>query len=185
MGGNDYPPACPLTGNGCTNDYAVSIAGVVPSVYITWFQAAAACRNSGKRLVTNFEWQAAALGTPDPGTDNGTTDCNIGTANAVVNTGSRSQCVSDVGAFDMVGNLYEWVADWASFTTGCTNWDGLHGGDEACVGGNGYAGGFPDALARGGNFLSGTNAGVFAVVGFNISPGFSGSGLGFRCAREL
>src|SRR5689334_8675408 len=50
--------------------YALSIPGVHPSACITWFQAAQACRLSGKRLLTNLEWQDAAAGTPDPGTDN-------------------------------------------------------------------------------------------------------------------
>jgi len=53
---------------------------VLPSGCITWFQANQACLLSGKRLLTNREWQGAAASTPDPGTDNGTTDCNISTA---------------------------------------------------------------------------------------------------------
>jgi hypothetical protein len=81
--------------------YAVSIAGVRPSACVTWFQAAQACRLSGKRLVTNLEWQDAAAGTPDPGTDNGTSDCNISAAGDAVNTGSRSSCKSSWGVFDM------------------------------------------------------------------------------------
>ncbi|MGH7429591.1 MAG: hypothetical protein ACREJ4_14720, partial [Candidatus Methylomirabilaceae bacterium] len=70
---------CPADAAGCKDFYAVSIAGVTPSAFLNWFQAAAAARNSRKRLPSNAEWQAAALGTPDPGTDNGTTDCNITT----------------------------------------------------------------------------------------------------------
>src|SRR5712692_3302837 len=50
---NDYGSGCPDTGNGCTDFYAVSIAGVRPARFITWFQAVAACRNAGKRLLTN------------------------------------------------------------------------------------------------------------------------------------
>ena len=57
--------------------YAVSIPGVLPSTCVTWFQANQLCLLSGKRLLTNREWQGAATGTPDPGTDNGTSDCNI------------------------------------------------------------------------------------------------------------
>src|SRR5215472_5590868 len=74
--------------------YAVSIPGVKPTACITWFQANQACLLSGKRLLTNREWQGAAAGTPDPGTDNGSTDCNVGNAGDVVNTGSRSTCKS-------------------------------------------------------------------------------------------
>jgi hypothetical protein len=101
---DDYGAGCPATGNGCVNFYAVSIPGVTPARFITWFQAAATARNAGKRLLTNAEWQAAALGTPDPGTDNGRTDCNIidDGVNEPVSTGSRSHCVSDVGAIALV-----------------------------------------------------------------------------------
>src|SRR5947207_766714 len=84
--------------------YAVSIPGVHPTACITWFQANQACLLSGKRLLTNREWQGAASGTPDPGTDNGSTDCNISAAEHAVNTGSRSNCKSNWGVFDMVGN---------------------------------------------------------------------------------
>src|SRR5262249_22414509 len=44
--------------------YAVSIPNVTPAACVTWFQAAQLCRLSGKRLVTNLEWQDAAAGTP-------------------------------------------------------------------------------------------------------------------------
>src|SRR5437867_12857708 len=60
----DDGAGCPDTGSHCVALYAVSVPGVLPSRLITWFQAAAACRNSGKRLLTNAEWQAAALGAP-------------------------------------------------------------------------------------------------------------------------
>src|SRR5713101_4221669 len=36
---DDYGEGCPDTGNGCKDFYAVSIPGVIPSRYITWFQA--------------------------------------------------------------------------------------------------------------------------------------------------
>jgi formylglycine-generating enzyme required for sulfatase activity len=133
-------------------------------------------------LATNQEWQMAALGTPDPGTDNGTTDCNILAAGTVLSTGSRSLCVSDTGAFDAVGNLWEWVADWGDRATGCDNWDAAHGTDISCVGGDGTVN-LPGALFRGGFFLSFTDAGVFAAS--DSAPSFSHGDVGFRCAREL
>ena len=74
VGVDDYP--CSDNGQNCTNIYARSVAGVLPSAWITWFQAQQACHNVGKRLPTNAEWQQAVAGTPDPGPDNGTTDCN-------------------------------------------------------------------------------------------------------------
>src|SRR5262245_11475774 len=70
----DYGTACDQTGGGCTSVFAVSIPDVIPAQCVNWFMAAAICRNAGKRLLTNQEWQVAALGTPDPGTDDGVAD---------------------------------------------------------------------------------------------------------------
>jgi formylglycine-generating enzyme required for sulfatase activity len=153
---DDYP--CSDNGNDCDDIYAVSIPGVKPSVNITWFQAQQACMNAGKRLLTNGEWQGAAAGTPDPGTDNDSTDCNITNqgfpANDPVNTGSHSGCVSRWGAFDMVGNVWEWVADWiqdnsdsdGGVTSSATyGSDAIFGVDEAFP----ETDRFPAALIRG------------------------------------
>jgi formylglycine-generating enzyme required for sulfatase activity len=177
--------SCPDTGNGCVDVYAVSIPAVTPAGYITWFQAAAAARNSLKRLPTNQEWQVAALGTPDTGgADDGSMTCDTDQVNGLPilsATGSRSACISDVGAFDMVGNLWEWVGDWGDLGTTCTPWPATFGSDASCVGGPGPSN-LPSAWFRGGSRQSLTEAGVFAVNGRNI-PAFSGSEVGFRCAR--
>jgi len=184
---DDYGSGCPLTGNGCVNFYAVSIPGVTPSRFLNWFQAAAAARNSGKRLPTNAEWQAAALGTPDPGVSAaGSQDCNTSNGggagtHAVVATGSRSHCVSDVGTFDMIGNIEEWVADWVPRSTGCGSW-GAFSDDSQCLAGAASTGG-PGALLRGGAFNGGTVAGIFSVVGFFSPSPTGGDGSGFRAAR--
>jgi hypothetical protein len=169
---DDYGAGCPDTGNGCVNFYAVSIAGVPPSRFLTWFQAAAAARNAGKRLPTNAEWQAAALGTPDGA------PCNVSSFN-VANTGSAAGCVSDVGAFDMVGNLLEWVADWVPRSTDCGSWGSFSDDRQRLCGA--ATTGPPGALLRGGTFEMSTEAGVFAVQ--NGGPSGSGHNVGFRAAR--
>jgi hypothetical protein len=175
----DYGAGCPPNGNGCKTLYAVSIPGVPPSAFITWFQAAAAARNAGKRLPTNAEWQAAALGTPDPGASPGPFDCNTAPPGPSL-TGARGNCVSDVGALDMVGNLHEWVGDWVPLsTTPCV--PALFAGDDNCLVGASTTAG-PGALFRGGYFDSGTRAGVFAVNGGN-GPSSAFSSVGFRAAR--
>ena len=55
--------------------YAVSIPGVLPTACISWLQANQACLLSGKRLLTNREWQGAAgvwrLATTRSGSDTG------------------------------------------------------------------------------------------------------------------
>src|SRR5215470_3788714 len=61
---DDYGTACADDGYNCLlghRDYAVSLPGVQPATYLTWFQASALCAASRKRLPTNAEWQVAAL----------------------------------------------------------------------------------------------------------------------------
>jgi formylglycine-generating enzyme required for sulfatase activity len=161
----------------------VSLPSTTPSTRITWFQAQEACANAGKRLPTSAEWQVGANGTPDPGPDDGLTDCNTASAFKALPTGSRAGCVSARGAFDMVGNVYEWVADWVPRATGCGSWSpGVSPtGDELCLT-EAATTGEPGALIRGGFFGSGPLAGPHAVLGSNEPSGLNAI-VGFRCAR--
>jgi len=178
---DDYAP-CAATGQNCADDiYAVSLPAVIPAANITWFQAQEACANSGKRLPTSAEWQVGAAGTPDPGPDNRATDCNSA-SNVVAATGSRSACISARGAFDMAGNLEEWVADWAPLSTVCTGWGGVSD-DRMCLAGASTEAGGPGALTRGGSFVDGTGAGPLAVVA-GRRPSLTFGFIGFRCAAE-
>ena len=80
----------------------------------------------------------------------------------------------------MVGNLYEWVAEWVPLPTACVT--ALFGtGDDNCLAGASTAAG-PGALLRGGSFISGSAAGVFAVGG-GRSPSDAFLVGGFRGAR--
>ncbi len=179
-GGNEYAP-CVKSGQNCANDiYAVSLPGVTPSAVITWFQAQQACTNAGKRLPSSAEWQAAATGTPAPGSDNGTTDCNTSSTRAAVPTGSRSRCVSSRGAFDMVGNLYEWVAEWVPRSTTCVLWSaGIGPTSDQCLA-DAATTGEPGALLRGGDFAR--TSGPLSVYGI-VGPSRLFVSTGFRCVR--
>jgi hypothetical protein len=183
--GDDYAP-CADSGQNCADDiYAVSLPGVIPSAAITWFQAQAACKNARKRLPSNAEWQAAVIGTPDPGGDNGTTDCNThSSAHKAVATGSRSSCVSMDGAFDMVGNRDEWVADWVPPPSlgACSMWTAgvSPTADAQCLVGAPLSG-EPGVLMRGGYYFAGPSAGPLSVLA--AASSFRSIGTGFRCAR--
>jgi formylglycine-generating enzyme required for sulfatase activity len=86
----------------------------------------------------------------------------------------------------MVGNVDEWVADWADRANGCTDWTSqtsIAGGDFGCFGGNGSGASnqIPGALVRGGLFGDGTVAGVFSVDA-SFVPSFSFNVITFWCA---
>jgi formylglycine-generating enzyme required for sulfatase activity len=181
---DDYAP-CTDNGQNCANDiYAVSLPAEMPSANITWFQAQEACANAGKRLPTNAEWQVGANGTPDPGPDDGTTDCNTASADGAASlTGARTRCISARGAFDMVGNLAEWVADWVPASTACPGWASFSN-DDMCIAGADTTRNGPGALVRGGAFVSlgGPLAGPLAVRA-SFLPVHTTGFIGFRCAR--
>jgi hypothetical protein len=200
-GSDNYP--CGKNGNDCSGSkaiYARSQGGVTPSANITWFQAQQACAMSGKRLLSNAEWQMAAAGTADAGTNEGLSNsmCNTAggtvrqTGNAGSTPGASGSCISNWGVEDMAGNLSEWVADWAHGDNGGT-WspsntlntityqaDLVAGMNPATSQGGGES--FPAALIRGGNNLEGLGSGIFAIR-VTRAPSYWASGIGFRCAK--
>jgi formylglycine-generating enzyme len=124
--------------------------GEKPVVMKTWFEAADACKAQGKRLCGDSEWTLACEGQerlPYPyGYNRNSEACNIdkphpdvnekalanpATRDAEVarlwqgeNSGSRESCVSPFGAYDMTGNVDEWVVN----ESGMPYKSGLKGG---------------------------------------------------------
>jgi hypothetical protein len=176
---------CNPNGQDCDAIYARSVVGVEPAAYITWLQAQQALANSGKRLPTNAEWQMVVAGTQDPGDSPGSEDCNTNSP-GVDQTGQRENCFSRWGAHDMVGNLFEWVADWdEDATSGCLSmtWPAGYGGDGACIGhGDGVTSGLPGAILRGGSWEAGDLAGPFTLFA-TVQPTLWANDIGFRGAR--
>jgi hypothetical protein len=130
--------------------------------------------------------------------------CNLESA-SVAKTGTHPKCFSNVYAYDMVGNVIEFVADWAPSATTGTHWGvfGISGfGDDVSNMGGAppppsdpsfkfY--GLPGATLRGGSFAinsnsggTGKGAGVYAIDQ-NGHPNSLGNqtASGFRCATNF
>jgi len=110
---------------------AVQAPGVVPA-RINWYDAKSACEKAGKRLCTEEEWVTACAGKPAVDDNNNgmfgddTVEgrmypygafYKVGTCNdngdkyhgKAVAAGSKEQCRTPSGIFDMGGNIAEWV----------------------------------------------------------------------------
>jgi len=187
--------------------YARSKKGVKAAAWFTWFQAQQACANVGKRLLTNAEWQMAAAGT-------NVTNCDVDSGVPILNnTGSHVQCISNWGVHDMVGGLWERVADWIhgrgiataaspsgawapTFTSGTLPQavapiGGQYGITDVMAGVNvvgrdsnpSTLGNFPAAILRGGSFDWGPINSGEFALLGNWSPMDMTVSIGFRCGR--
>jgi hypothetical protein len=170
---NDNGQNCSTAG---TMIYARSVVGVTPSRYLSWFQAQAACFNSGKELLPNSVWQQAAIGTPDPGATGTPPNCNV-SGGGPTTTGAGTNCLSSYGAMDMIGSLHEWVADWGAYVQTTGTWMAV---DYAWASPGGVG---PNALLRGGAWGDGSHAGVFALHA-DGGPSYMINDVGFRCGRR-
>lgn len=88
-------------------------AGSVPRTNISYNEARTLCAQQGKRLCTADEWQWGCSGTDNLaypyGKNFDQNRCNSDTR-VVEPSGSRKNCISPDGGFDMVGNIIEWVS---------------------------------------------------------------------------
>jgi formylglycine-generating enzyme required for sulfatase activity len=167
--------------------YPASVGSQMPVVGVSWHDAQAYCAWAGKRLPSEAEWERAAMGAAEGrfcwGDQADCTKANFGNFDgdgpcAAVNpghplaVGSRPAGASAIGAHDMAGNVWEWVADWYGpyDPEALDDPRGPKRGTERVLRGGGCCSYFslPTVTNR-----------------HRLAPEYADYDIGFRCARAL
>jgi formylglycine-generating enzyme required for sulfatase activity len=181
----------------------ISLANARPWRFISQAQAMSACAKAGKRLPTDEEWYLASLGTPDKEKDWTMDDCQVKNNwdSQPGLTSSAKNCVSAAGAYDMIGNIWEWVK--GEIKNGYYNdtklppsgyiksvdTSGLPLETDIKIADPNFNGDYlwikdteTRGIARGGYWNNQGEAGIYSMYLVSL-PSFTGTGVGFRCAK--
>jgi formylglycine-generating enzyme required for sulfatase activity len=144
-----------VTGNNPSRSKGANL----PVESITWYEADAYCRAIGGRLPTENEWEYAARAATTGDTYGNLGDIAWDDGNSGGTTHPVAQKTPNAfGLYDMLGNVWQWTADWSD---GTKKYKSLRGGSL--------------------NYRPGTLS--FSYRNWNV-PGHRISAFGFRCVGD-